>query len=109
MKIILLLAGVAVLSGCSSQPKVSRLISDQFCHTSSETTLKDNTESSKVVTVKCNDDPIEKYAPVKMGIAKDCTRHYVSYNLNGRVRTEELIACKKFDGVSDIIESRTLR
>lgn len=109
MKALILVFGVAVLAGCSSQPKVSRLLSDQYCFTNQTIDVEDKSVVSSKTQIKCSDDPIEKYVPARMGVAKDCTRHYVSYNVNGRIRTEELIACKKFDGVSDVIESRTIR
>jgi hypothetical protein len=98
MKPLVFLSAIALV-GCASQPP--RLVSDQYCNTSSETTLENGVESSGKITVKCSDDPIEKYAPLKMGIAKDCYSTVVNTN-RGR---EKIYVCKKHNGSYSVIES----
>lgn len=109
MKLAVILSAVLILGGCASKPRTSRLASDQYCFTNQTIDVADGTKVSSQTQIKCTDDPIEKYVPVRMGIAKDCSRHYISMNLNGRLVKEEIIACQKFDGVLDVIDSRTVR
>ena len=103
MRAILTIA-VVFLVGCSSTPKPSKLISDQFCHTSKVIETQDQSVSSRV-RVECSDDPTEKYLPAKTGIGKDCIVSYINMPY-GR---EKVYACKKYDGSYDIVDSRSVR
>jgi hypothetical protein len=95
--------------GCSSPKKVSRFDTDQYCNTSSETILENDTKSSSRVTVRCSDDAVEKYVPAKMGIAKDCQKIKIPVNRKGYLVYDEIITCKKFDGSIDVIDPVWLR
>jgi hypothetical protein len=98
MKLIVLMVSLALV-GCASQPP--RLVSDQYCHTSQTIKTENGENVSSQTTLRCSDDPIEKYAPAKMGIAKDC---YSTTVLTNRGR-EKIYVCKKFNGTYDVIES----
>jgi hypothetical protein len=102
MKLLFLVVVAASLVGCSS-PKKSKLISDQYCHTSQTIEKDDDTVSSKTV-VKCSDDPIEQYVPAKMGLAKDCYAAQIPMSRNGRVIHEKIIVCQKLNGSYDVVE-----
>lgn len=107
MKLLFLVVVAASLVGCSS-PKKSKLVSDQYCHTSQTIEKEDSNVSSKTV-IKCTDDPIERYVPKKMGISKDCQPINIPINLNGRLVYERIYACQKYDGRYDVIESHRMR
>jgi hypothetical protein len=97
------------VSGCSSTPKANSMFTDQFCHTSQTIKTKNGENVSSQTTVKCSDDPTEKYIPAKLGISKDCEVTHVNINLNGRLVKERIYACKKFDGTYDVIGSGIIR
>ena len=100
---------VVLASGCSSAPKKSRLVADQYCYTNQ--TIK--TENSKTVnsqtTVKCSDDPVEQYVPAKMGLDKDCTIAHVPLSRNGRLIQEKIYVCQKHNGSYDVVEPVRVR
>jgi hypothetical protein len=107
---VLILGAVIVLTGCSSTPKQSKLVSaDQYCHTS-QTIVRENgnTVNSKT-TLNCSDDPAEKYVPAKLGLAKDCVAVHIPMNRNGRVTQERIYACQKYDGTFSVIDSASVR
>jgi hypothetical protein len=97
------------MTGCSSAPKQSKLVNNQYCYTSQTIQSKDKETVTSTTTVKCSDDPVEQYVPAKMGIAKECGEVYVPMNLGGRLVREKVIACKKHDGHYSVIDSATLR
>lgn len=109
MRYAILGLGLVVLIGCSSAPKQSRLVSNQYCHTS-QTIVSENKETVNSQTVvKCTDDPIERYAPAKMGLAKDCIETYLPVNRGGRLVQEKIYACRKLNGVYDVVDASQLR
>lgn len=99
MKIAILLTAGLILTGCASSPP--RLVTNQYCNTYQTVETKNGEKVDANTTIKCSDDPIEKYAPLKMGIAKDCYATSVNTN-RGR---EKFYVCKRFDGTYDVIES----
>lgn len=109
MKIAILLATGLITAGCSSAPKTSSLFTEQYCHTSQEIQTKDSDQISSKTTVRCSDDPTDKYIPTKLGISKHCEVSYINLNINGRLVKERIYACKKFDGTYDVIGSGTVR
>lgn len=103
IKLILSASIGIVLAGCASSP--TRLPRDQFCYTSQVIETEDKQTVNSRVRVQCTDDPVERYVPAKLGIAKDCITTYIQM-LHGM---ERVSACKRFDGRYDIVESRTQR
>jgi hypothetical protein len=102
MKLLFLVVVAASLVGCSS-PKKSKLVSDQYCHTSQTIEKEDSNISSKTV-IKCTDDPVERYVPAKIGIAKDCYTAHIPMLRNGRSIYEKIIVCQKLNGSYDVVE-----
>lgn len=107
--VILLLFIVMALAGCSSAPKQSRLINNQYCHTSQTIETTDKQVVSSKTLVKCTDDPIERYAPARLGLAKDCIETYLPVNRDGRLIQEKVYACRKLNGVYDVVDASQLR
>ena len=101
----LIIVGLVLVTGCSSAPKTSKLVADQYCYTSQTIETKDNKTVSSQTRLQCSDDPVEKYVPAKLGLAKDCSVTYIQMPHG----VERVSACKKFGGHYDIVESRTIR
>lgn len=97
-----------LLSGCSFSG-VSKLVPDQFCHTNQVIETQDRQNVSSRSTIKCSDDPIEKYVPARMGIAKDCYEQHIPMNKNGNLIHEKIYVCKKLSGGFDVIEPVRIR
>lgn len=91
-----------VLSGCSSTP-VTASADDQYCYTSSETTLRDRETVSSVTTVKCNDDPVERIAVNRAGLASNCGISEFHQRIGGKIVWKKAITCQLPDGSWDII------
>lgn len=109
MSKIALIVCVVLLVGCSSAPKKSRLVSDQYCHTSQIIETQDKQNVSSRTVVKCSDDPVDKYIPVRMGLAANCQTIYTDINLGGRLVRERHEVCQKNSGEHVIIQSRSIR
>lgn len=105
----ILIAGVVTLVGCSSAPKQSKLVNNQYCHTSQTIESQDKQVVSSNTVVKCTDDPIERYAPAKLGLAKDCIETYLPVNRGGQLIQEKIYACRKLNGVYDVVDASQLR
>ena len=104
-----LVISAVLLVGCSSAPKKSRLISDQYCHTSQVIETQDKQNVSSRTVTKCSDDPSDKYIPVRMGLAANCEIIYTDNNFGGRLVRERHNVCQKNSGEYIIIDSRSLR
>jgi len=104
MKHMVFLLATTVLVGCSAPQKSSRLVPNQYCFTNQTLETQDQKSVSSKTTVKCSDDPLEKYVPAKMGISKDCYVSYIPMNRNGQLIKEKIYVCQKFNGSYDVIE-----
>lgn len=107
--IVIMAVLITCLSGCSSAPKKSRLVSDKYCHTSQDIVVQDKETVSSRTQVKCSDDPIEQYVPAKMGLAKDCYETFIPMNLGGRLVQEKIYVCQKLSGVYDVVDPSYVR
>lgn len=105
----LVLACLMALTGCSSTPTKSRLVSNQYCHTSQTIQTRNNENVNSETLVKCSDDPVEQYAPARAGLAKDCYETYVPVNIGGRLVKEKINVCKKLNGTYTVVDSFTMR
>jgi hypothetical protein len=96
------------LVGCAG-PQPPRLVPDQYCFTSkSIETDSESTVSSKT-TVKCSDDPIEHYAPARMGLSKDCFISHIPVSRGGHLVQEKVYVCRKINGRFDVVEPVRVR
>jgi uncharacterized protein YceK len=108
IKAILVIATVSLV-GCSSVPQSTKIGSNQYCHTSQTVQTVNKESVSSTTTVKCSDDPVEQFAPVKMGLAKDCTESYIPVNIGGKMVREKLYVCKKLNGTYTVVGSNTMQ
>lgn len=105
--VYLSLLGMALLAGCSSTP--TKLVSNQYCHTSQTIQTRDNERVRSETLVKCSDDPVEQYAPARAGLAKDCYEKLIDVNIGGRLVKEKINVCKKLNGNYTVVDSFTMR
>jgi hypothetical protein len=104
----LIILPLLILVGCAA-PQPPRLVADQYCFTSKTVeTDSDSTVSSKT-TVKCSDDPIEHYAPARMGLSKDCFVSHIPVSRGGHTVQEKIYVCRKINGRFDIVEPVRIR
>jgi hypothetical protein len=96
---------LVILAGCSSPPKQSKLVLDQYCYTKQSIETRNGTSISSKTRVECSDDPTDKYIPSKLGYGKECIVSYI----NMPYGKEKVYACKKYDGTYDVVDSRTIR
>lgn len=101
MKSLLALVAVSVVvGGCSSAPTTT---TRQYCHTSQEIRTKDREIVSSNTLVKCNDDPIEQMTIAKIGMSSNCGEYNYWMTLNGKPVERRGYACKKPDGLWEVI------
>lgn len=99
-----LVASTLVITGCSSAPVSKYSVEDdQYCYTSSETTLRDRETVSSVTTVKCNDDPVQRVAVNRAGLASNCGISEFHQRIGGKIVWKKAITCQLPDGSWDII------
>jgi hypothetical protein len=98
---LLIVAATVVLAGCAStQTKVAH---NQYCYTY-QTIETENKESvNSKTTVKCSDDPIEKFIPARTGVGKNCGEFTYWMTLAGRPVQRRGFACQKYDGTYEIV------
>jgi len=97
MKYLAILIGLIYLTGCSSTP-VQVVDQTQYCHTSSTTSLKDQSISSSETIVECTDKP-NPLATFSNGYdASKCGWARQSYPLAGKTVNSYTMACQMSDG-----------
>lgn len=99
---------VLVLVGCAS-PQPPKLVPDQYCFTSQTVESTDQDSVSSKTTVRCSDDPIEHYAPARMGLSRDCFVSYIPVSRRGHTAQEKVYVCRKINGRFDIVEPVRIR
>ena len=93
---------VAVLSGCSSAPKVQAQ-KPQYCHTS-QTILTQNGERVQSATlVECTDDQIKRLTASRAGLSPYCGEFTYWMQIEGRDVQRKGISCQKPDGSWEVV------
>lgn len=86
--IIAMLIVIALLSGCSSTPKVQAK-KPQYCYTDQKIKTTNGDTVSSETTVECSDDPAKHVVSARVGVANQCGYHNV-LDRNGNVVDQEL-------------------
>ena len=97
MRCLVILFGLAVMTGCSNTPKMV-VDQSQYCHTSSTKILKDSTTSSSEVIVECTDKPNPKMTLQSGFDGRKCGWARQSYPVAGKLTTSYTMACQLQDG-----------
>lgn len=97
---LLIVAVALIAAGCSSQPKK---IASQFCYTSQQVELSDGERVNSKTTVNCSDDPIDRVAIKRAGIAQNCGEFKYWVTLRGQPVERRSISCQRLDGTWEIM------
>lgn len=98
------IVAIALLSGCSSAPKVEAR-KPQYCHTS-QTIVTENKETVNSRTeVDCTDDQIKRVTVNRLGIAPNCGEFVYWMQIGGRDVQRKAISCQKPNGTWEVINT----
>jgi hypothetical protein len=102
--VIVVMFILITLAGCSSAPVASGEHKPQYCYTS-QTIVTENSEKVKsTTTVKCNDDPIERVAIKRAGLAKGCGYYEYRMKIGDKYVRRPGISCQLPDGSWERVE-----
>jgi hypothetical protein len=104
MRVIAILITAALVSACSSAPKVSAQ-KPQYCHTSQTIGIQNGKTVDSVTVVECTDDQIKKLFQVKSGMAPNCGEFTYWMKLGGRDVQRKGVSCQKPDGSWEIVNT----
>jgi type IV pilus biogenesis protein CpaD/CtpE len=100
--IVVMGISIAMLSGCSSTPKVQAQ-KPQYCHTSQTIkTVNKETVNSETV-VECTDDQFKRLTAVRMGMADHCGISNRTINSGGRLINVQVKSCAILDHNGNIV------
>jgi hypothetical protein len=104
MKFIALCIGTALITGCSSTPKVVAQ-KPQYCHTSQTIRTQNGERVNSETVLDCTDDQIKRVAEVRLGMAANCGE-YTYWMKKGNTDVQRKgISCQKPDGSWEIINT----
>lgn len=95
---------VAVLSGCSSAPKVQAQ-KPQYCYTSQTIKTQNGEKVNSQTVVECTDDQIKRIAQARLGSAPVCGEFTYWMQIGGKNVQRKGISCQKPDGSWEIIDT----
>ncbi len=104
MKYIIAVASVALITGCSSAPKVQAQ-KPQYCHTSQEILIRNGEKVDSATLVECTDDQIKRMPAVRLGMANNCGEFTYCTRIGNRNVERKGISCQKLDGSWEIINT----
>jgi hypothetical protein len=95
---------IALLSGCSSSPKIAAN-KPQYCYTSQTiTTQNKETVDSKTV-LDCTDDDVKRITTARLGMSHNCGEFTYWMQIGGRDVQRKGISCQKMDGSWEIVNT----
>ena len=95
---------IALLSGCSSSPKIAAN-KPQYCYTSQTiTTHNKETVDSKTV-LDCTDDDVKRITTARLGMSTNCGEFTYWMQIGGRDVQRKGISCQKMDGSWEIVNT----
>lgn len=95
---------IALLSGCSSSPKIAAN-KPQYCYTSQTiTTQNKETVDSKTV-LECTDDDIKRITTARLGMSTNCGEFTYWMQIGGRDVQRKGVSCQKLDGGWEIVNT----
>ena len=95
---------VALLSGCSSSPKVQAQ-KPQYCYTS-QTIITENGEKVNSQTqVECTDDQVKRVTMNRVGLSKNCGYFNAWMKKGGQDVQYRAISCQLPDGSWEVLDT----
>ena len=95
--LIVLGAGVALLSACSSTP-IPNPDPMQYCYTDSEYNLSNGNVASSEITVQCSDEPLKRAEKFYGVDKKNCRFWEKTMVLGGAVKQTSGVLCRDENG-----------
>lgn len=102
MKWLAIPLAMAVLTGCSSAPKV-QAHKPQYCNTSQTIKKFNDSTVNSETTVECTDDQIKRLAVVKAGLASNCGYSTSTMLLRGKYVEYKVLSCAILDSSGNIV------
>jgi len=102
--IIAMFIMMALLSGCSSAPKVQAQ-KPQYCYTSQTIKTQNGEKVNSETTLECTDDQIKRVAERRIGMASNCGEFYYWMRQGAYDVQRKGISCQKPDGSWEIINT----
>lgn len=102
--ISLMITAIALLSGCSSTPKVSAN-KPQYCYTSQTIKTQNGDTVNSETTLDCTDDQIKRLAVKRIGLAPNCGEFTYRMMVGGNYVQQKGISCQKLDGSWEIVNT----
>ncbi len=103
MKYIIAVASLALITGCSSAPKM-QAHKPQYCHTSQTIVTKDGQRVSSQTQVECTDDQIKRLTASRAGFSPYCGEFTYWMRIGGQDVQRKGISCQKPDGGWEIVD-----
>ena len=100
----LLLVGMAVLTGCSSAPKVEPKQAP-YCHTSQNIVVRNGEKVDSATMVQCTDDQIERLTTRRLGMSPNCGQFTYWTQVGGKNVQRKGISCQKLDGTWEVVNT----
>jgi hypothetical protein len=104
MKYVIALAALALISGCSSSPKV-KAEKPQYCHTSQTIKSQNGDRVESQTVVECTDDQIKRVAQKRLGSSPYCGEFTYWMQIGGNNVQRKGISCQKPDGSWEVINT----
>ena len=95
---------MALLSGCSSAPRVQAQ-KPQYCHTSQNIVVKNGEKVDSATLVQCTDDQIQRLTANRLGMASNCGEFSYWMQIGGNNVQRKGISCQKLDGTWEVINT----
>ena len=102
--IVSLFVVIMLLTGCSSNPKVSAQ-TPQYCHTSQNIVVRNGEKVDSATLVKCTDDQIERLTARRIGVAPNCGQFTYWTQIGGQNVQRKGISCQKLDGTWEVVNT----
>ncbi len=100
--IIIMMVAIALLSGCSSAPKVQAQ-QPQYCYTSQTIKTQNGERVNSDTTVECTDDQVKRLFQVRSGMAPNCGEFTYWMKMGGNDVQRKGISCQKPDGSWEVV------
>lgn len=102
LSIILMMAAITLLSGCSSAPKVQAQ-KPQYCHTSQTIKTQNGDRVNSETTVECTDDQFKRLTSVRMGMADHCGISNRTIQSGNKLINVQIKSCQILDHNGNVV------
>jgi hypothetical protein len=101
---LLLAVILAMMTGCSSAPKVVAQ-KPQYCYTSQTIKTQNGEKVNSETTLECTDDQIKRLTEKRLGMAPNCGEFTYWMQIGGSNVQRKGISCQKLDGSWEVVNA----